>query len=88
LGERIRIGVLLEQPGGQVAAEFASPLLALVEGDEVVLVRGGEHQVERGGRVGQKAAAQFLVIGLRDWGCVVHDGVPKTRRRKHVARLS
>jgi hypothetical protein len=56
--------VLLEQPSRLVAAEFDGPLLSLVEGGELILVSGIEHQVEGGCGVGQPALAQGRVIVL------------------------
>jgi hypothetical protein len=53
VGPGLGIGVelLLEEPGGQIPPEFAGALLPLVEGDELVLVFGAEHEIEGSGRV-------------------------------------
>ena len=48
-GLRLGVDVLLEEPGGQILPQFAGPLLTLVEGDELVLIFGSEHEVEGGG---------------------------------------
>jgi hypothetical protein len=78
-GPGIGVDVLLEQPGRQVAAEFDGPLLPLVEGDELILVSGIEHQVEGGCGVGQPAPAQgragVLGLGSR----VIHGRPPDDR---------
>jgi hypothetical protein len=66
--------VALQEPEGQVAAEFTGPLLALVEGNQLVLILGVKHEVERGGSMGEEALAQFLVTGLRRGLGVVHAG--------------
>jgi hypothetical protein len=52
---------------------LAGPFLALVEGEELVLVLGINHQVKSGG-VGEEALAEFLVAGSRRGGSIVHDG--------------
>lgn len=44
VGERVTVGLLLEQFQLEGTAQVGGPLLALVEGDQVVVV--GEHQVE------------------------------------------
>ena len=61
-GVGVGVGVLLQQPGAQVAAQLQGTPLPLVEGDEVGLVVGVEHQVEGGSGVGQPAAPQLLVL--------------------------
>jgi hypothetical protein len=70
----IDVDVLLEQPDREVTAQFDGPLFPLVEGHELILVLGIEHQVEGSGGVGQPALAQGLVglVGLRSR--VVHGG--------------
>jgi hypothetical protein len=50
-------GVLLEQGGGELLAEVVGALLALGEGDEVVVGGLGEQEVEGGGGLGQETAA-------------------------------
>ena len=57
-GLGVGVDVLLEEPSGQVAAEFADALLALLEGDELFLVVGVEHQIEGGRGVGEPAPAK------------------------------
>jgi hypothetical protein len=64
----------LQEPGGQVTAELAGTLLALVEGDELVLILGIKHQVESGGGVGEEALAKFLAVGIGGGLRIVHDG--------------
>jgi hypothetical protein len=65
---------VLKEPGGQIAAEFAGALLALVEGDQLVLIVGVEHEVESSGRVGEKALSEFLAAGVESGLSIVHDG--------------
>src|SRR5262245_63839840 len=66
--------MLLDQPGGQVAAQFAGAGLALIEGHQVGLVVGVEHQIKGSGGMGQPAAAQVLArVGGGRWG-VAHGG--------------
>jgi hypothetical protein len=50
--------VLLEKPDGEVTAEFDGPLFALVEGHELVLVLGIEHQIEGGRGVVEPSLAK------------------------------
>jgi hypothetical protein len=78
-GPGIGVDVLLEQPGRQVAAELDGPLLPLIEGDELILVSGIEHQVEGGCGVGQPALAKgrAAVLGLRSR--IVHGRPPDDR---------
>jgi hypothetical protein len=52
----IGVGVLLDEPGGEVAAEVEGAHLALVEGAEFTLILRVEHQVESGGGVAEPAA--------------------------------
>ena len=59
----------LEEPSGQVTAEFTDTFFAPVEGDELVLILGVEQQVESGGGVGEKALAEFLAA-LSEAACV------------------
>jgi hypothetical protein len=70
----IDVDVLLEQPDREVTAQFDGPLFPLVEGHELILVPGIEHQVEGSGGVDQPALAKGLVglVGLRSR--VVHRG--------------
>jgi hypothetical protein len=72
----IEVDVLLEQPDREVTAQFDGPLFPLVEGHELILVLGIEHQVEGSGGVGQPALAKGLVglVGLRLRA--VHGGPP------------
>jgi hypothetical protein len=56
----VRVGMLLDEPGGEVAAEVEGPQLALIEGHQVGLVVGVEHQVKGGGGVAEPAAAEFV----------------------------
>jgi len=81
-GPGIGVDVLLEQPGGEVAAQLDGPLLPLVEGDELILVSGIEHQVEGGSGVGQPAPAQDRagVLGLRSR--VIHGRPPDDRANR------
>jgi hypothetical protein len=53
----VGLGLALEQPGAQVAHQLADAALALVEGDQVGLVLGVEHQVEGRRRVRQELPA-------------------------------
>jgi hypothetical protein len=78
-GLGVGVGVLLEEPGGQVAAEVAGPLLALVEGDELVLGAGVEQQVEGSGGVGEPAPAEFLPLGVGGRWSIVQDGYSRGR---------
>jgi hypothetical protein len=80
-GLGVGVGVLLEDPDGQVAAEFAGTLLALVEGDELVLRGGVEHQVEGGGGMGQPTSTQLGTAGVGTRSSLVHDGYSKRRPR-------
>jgi hypothetical protein len=70
----IEVDVLLEQPDREVTAQFDGPLFPLVEGHELILILGIEHQVEGSGGVGQPALAKGLVglVGLKLR--VVHGG--------------
>jgi hypothetical protein len=52
--------VLLEQGEEQLLAQFQSPLLALVEGDELLGLVGGEHQVESGSRLVEELLAELF----------------------------
>jgi hypothetical protein len=45
---RVLGDVLLDEPGGELAGQRAGAALALVEGDESVLLIGVEHQLEGG----------------------------------------
>lgn len=80
--------MLLEQPGGQIAAQFTGPFFALVEGNQLVLVRGGEHEVVGGRGVAEKPAAPVLGIGFRGRRCVLHDEGSKDARGQSMAQLS
>jgi hypothetical protein len=77
----VRVGVLLGEPGGQVAAKVEGPLLALVEGAELVLVLRVEHQVESGGRVAEPAAAEFFALVGRPWLLIIHGDASWSRGR-------
>jgi hypothetical protein len=57
MGHLVGVGVLLDQPGRQVAPQLTGAGLTLIEGDKVDLMIGVEHQVERSGGVSQPAAA-------------------------------
>jgi hypothetical protein len=72
-GQSIGVDVLLEQPGGQVAAQFAGAFFPLVEGDELVSGLGVEHEVERGRGVGQPSLAEGLALGGGAGWSIVHD---------------
>ena len=63
-GIRIGVDVLLEHPGREIAAQFARPLLALLERDQLFLVFGIEHQVEGRGRLSEKMLAEFVAPGF------------------------
>ncbi len=66
----VGVGMLLDQPGGQVASQLAGAGLALIEGDQIGLVIGVEHQVKGGGGLGEPAAAQVLArVRKRRWVC-------------------
>jgi hypothetical protein len=64
----------LQEPGGQVAAEFAGALLALVEGDELVLILGIEPQVGGGGGRREEALTEFLQAGVGGGLSIARDG--------------
>jgi hypothetical protein len=53
----VGVGVLLAQQGAQVAPQLTVAGFALVEGDQVGLVVGVEHQVEGRRGVGHPPAA-------------------------------
>ena len=72
--------MLLEEPGGEIAAEFPGPFFALVEGDELVLVVGAEHQVESGGGVAEPALAEFFTSRIGTGLSIVHDGYSRWSR--------
>jgi hypothetical protein len=78
-GLRIGVDVLLEQPGREVTAEFDGPLLPLVEGHELILVPGIEHQVEGGSGVGEPALSKGRVGVLGLGSRVVHGRPPDDR---------
>ena len=63
----VGVGVLLDEPGGQVAAQVEGLQLALVEGAELILVLRIEHQVESGGGVAEPAATEFVALRDRWW---------------------
>lgn len=71
-GLSVGVDVLLEEPGGQIASQFAGAFLALVEGDELVLVFGAEHEVEGGGGMAEPALAEFVTSGLGAGLSVIH----------------
>lgn len=54
LSQRVGVGVLLEEPADEVFAHFVGPLLALVEGDELVLIGGVEKEVVSGRSVDEE----------------------------------
>jgi hypothetical protein len=56
--------VLLEQPGGELAGQRAGAALALVEGDEPVLLVGVEHQLEGGLGLLEPLALEALAPGI------------------------
>lgn len=62
IGVGVSIGVLLEQGEAELLSEVVGALLALGEGDEVVVGGLGEHEVEGGGGLGQEAAAQLVTV--------------------------
>ena len=64
--------MLLEEPDREVTAEFDGPLFPLVEGHELILVLGIEHQVEGGCGVGEPALAKGLLAIIGWGGGVVH----------------
>jgi hypothetical protein len=74
LSSGIGVEVLLEQPVDEVGAEFLGALLTLIEGDELVLVNGVEHEVVGGSGKGEEtlAAGVGVTVGL-GWS-IVHDG--------------
>jgi hypothetical protein len=74
VGVRVGGDVLLEEPSGQVASEFAGAPFALVEGDELFLALGIEHQLEGGLGVGEPAAAKGLACILGAGLGIGHDG--------------
>lgn len=63
----IRVDVLLEKPDREVPAELDGPLFALVEGHELVLVLGIEHQIGGGRGVVEPSLAKsrWGIVGLR-----------------------
>jgi hypothetical protein len=63
----VGVEVLLEEPGREVTAEFDSPLLPLIEGHELTLTSGIEHQIEGGRGVSEPALAESL-LGIVGWG--------------------
>ena len=73
----IGVDVLLEEPNGQIAAEFAGALFALIEGDQLILIASIEQEVESGGGVRKKALAEFLAGGVGRRLRIVHDGYSK-----------
>ena len=71
-GLSIGVDVLLEEPGGQITSQLAGAFLALVEGDELVLVFGAEHEVEGGGGMAEPALTEFVTSGLGARLSIVH----------------
>src|SRR5262249_49654721 len=68
----VGIEVLLEEPDREVTAEFDGPLFPLVQGHELILASGIEHQIEGGCGVSEPAMAKGL-LGIIGWGGeVVH----------------
>jgi hypothetical protein len=63
-GRRVGVGVLLEQPGDQVVSQFAGSILTLLEGNQLVLVLGVEHQIKGSGGVPQKPLSEFFAAGF------------------------
>jgi hypothetical protein len=64
----------LQEPGSQIAAEFAGPLLTLIEGDELILIPRIEHQIKSRGSMGEKTLAEFLAAVIGSGLAIVHDG--------------
>jgi hypothetical protein len=75
------VDVLLEEPGGQILPQFAGPLLTLVEGDELVLIFGSEHEVEGGGSMAEPALAEFVPLDIGVGLRIVHGGVSRWSRQ-------
>jgi hypothetical protein len=89
----VSVGVLLDEPGGEVSAEVVSTQLALVEGHQVGLVVGVEHQIKGGGGVAEPAAAKFFAWLSRLGLSIIHRDAPWSRgcctgRSDTVAPLS
>jgi hypothetical protein len=83
VGANLRLGVdvLLEEPGGQILPQFAGALLTLVEGDELVLVFGSEHEVEGGGSMAEPALAEFVPLDIGGGLRIVHGSVSRWPRQ-------
>lgn len=73
----VGVEVLLEEPGREVTTEFDGPLLPLVEGHELILASGIEHQIEGGRGVSKPAPAESLLGIIRWGGGVVHGCLSK-----------
>jgi len=84
-GLRVGVDVLLEEPGDQIPAQVDGPFLALIEGDELVLVFGVEHQVEGSAAVAEETLAEFFTAGSGIGGCLVHDGYSRETRQRTAA---
>jgi len=85
----VGVAMLPQPPGGQIAAEFAGPLLTLIEGDELVLIVRIEPQVKSGGSVAEKALAEFLAAAIGGGLCIMHDGYSWwSGQRNAAAQLS
>jgi hypothetical protein len=80
-GPVLGVDVLLEEPGGQILPQFAGPLLTLVEGDELVLIFGSEHEVEGGGSMAEPALAEFVPLDIGVGLRIVHGGVSRWSRQ-------
>jgi hypothetical protein len=63
VGGGVGVGVLLEEGNGELLAEIVGALLALGEGDEVVVGGLREHEVESSAGLDQEAATQFIAVG-------------------------
>lgn len=61
VGGRVGVGVILQELQGEGLAEVVGMLLALVEGDEVVVV--GEHEVEGLSSLEEELLTQLLTGG-------------------------
>jgi hypothetical protein len=62
VGSQVGVGLLLEQPGAEITHQFDDTGFPLVEGDEVGLVFGVEHQVEGRSGVTQELFFQRLLV--------------------------
>jgi len=85
MGLCVGVDMLLEQPGDQIPPQVDGPFLTLIEGDELVLVFGAEHQVEGGAAVAEETLAEFLTAGSSIGGRIVHDGYSKGTPQRTAA---